>query len=143
MSANDAWGAVKQWAENIPTAWPQDGLQHEKGRQDSVQQKVHYEKAGFKMLSAHATWPEGGNSVESGLYAINDLMRKGKFKIFRGLVPLLEEFRQYHRDDKGRIVKVRDDLLDAMRYAYMMRRHAKRYGDIGKPKKHLKPAGWG
>lgn len=132
VSANDAWGACKSWAEGVPTAWPHDGLQNEKGRDDAVQQKVHYEKAGFSMLPSHATWPEGGNSVESGLYLIGDLMRKGKFKIVKGLIQLMDEVRQYHRDDNGKIAKVRDDLLDAMRYAFMMRRNAVRVGDLGK-----------
>lgn len=135
VSANDAWGAVKMWAQDVPTAWPHDGLQHEKGRDDAVQQKVHYDTAGFNMLSGHATWAEGGNSVESGLYSINDLMRKGKFKVFRGLIEVMEEVRQYHRDEKGKIVKVRDDLLDAIRYAYMMRRNAVQRGKIGPQKK--------
>jgi len=143
LSANDAWGAVKSWANGVPTAWPHDGLQNEKGRDDAVQQKVHYESAGFNMLSAHATWPEGGNSVESGLYSINDLMRKGKFKIFKGLHEVFEEVRQYHRDEKGKIVKVRDDLLDAIRYAFMMRRFAVQAGKIGAKKKTIKFAGWG
>jgi hypothetical protein len=139
VSANDAWGVVKEWGLHIPTAWPHDGLQNEKGRDDAVQQKVHYERAGFKMLPEHATWPpvsekgvmkSGGNSVEHGLYEIGDLMRKGKFKFFRGLTDLFAEFRQYHRDDKGKIVKTMDDLLDAVRYAYMMRRYAARVGDL-------------
>lgn len=141
VSANDAWGAVKVWNANIPVAWPHDGLQNEKGRDDAVQQKVHYQNAGFKMLPNMATWPDipdgkggvksGGNSVEHGLYEISDLMRKGKFKVFKGQIDWLDEFRQYHRDEKGKVVKVRDDLLDATRYAYMMRRFAIAYGDIG------------
>jgi phage terminase large subunit-like protein len=147
VSANDAWGAVKSWSENIPTAWPHDGLQNEKGRDDATQQKEHYVKAGFKMLPVRATWPDipdgkggvssGGNSVEHGLYEIGDLMRKGKFKIFAGLHQVLDELRQYHRDEKEKIVKVRDDLLDAIRYAYMMRRYAVRIGEINnKPVAH-------
>lgn len=142
ISANDAWGATKIWSEDIPTAWPSDGLQHEKGRDDSVQQKVHYERAGFKMLSAHATWPEGGVSVESGIYAIGDLARKGKFKIVRGLPDIMDEWRQYHRDEKGRIVKANDDILDGMRYAYMMRRFAVRVGDVGKTAEPINFKGW-
>ena len=130
VSANDAFGACRSWAEGVPTAWPHDGLQHEKGRDSSKQQKDHYETAGFSMCHTHAKWESGGNSVENGLYEILDLMRKGKFKVFSGLIDLLDELRQYHRDDKGRIVKVRDDLLDAMRYAYMMQRYAIRKGDI-------------
>ncbi len=141
VSANDAWGSVRNWSEGVPVAWPHDGLQNEKGRDDAVQQKVHYQTAGFKMLPEMATWPPvpdgkggmktGGNSVEHGLYEILDLMRKGKFKVFKGLAEWLDEFRQYHRDEKGKVVKVRDDLLDATRYAYMMRRFAVSCGDIG------------
>ena len=41
---------------------------------------------------------------------------------------------QYHRDDKGKIVKTQDDSLDAIRYAYMMKRHAIPFGDIENPK---------
>jgi len=138
VSANDAWGAVQSWAKGIPVAWPHDGLQHEKGRDVNRMQKEHYIKAGFKMLPNHATWIGGGNSVESGIYMINDLQKKGKFKIFRGQPDYMEEHRQYHRsgDGKGTIIKVRDDLLDAGRYGKMMERFAKPVGDIesGKPK---------
>lgn len=141
VSANDAWGAVKEWAKTYPCAWPHDGLQNEKGRDDAVQQKVHYDNAGFKMLPTHACWPDvpdgkgdmrsGGNSVEQGVYEIIDRARKGKFRVFRGLVDYMDEWRQYHRDEKGKIVKIRDDILDAGRYAYMMRRFAVAKGSIG------------
>lgn len=136
VSANDAYGIVKEWG-HAPTAWPQDGLQHEKGRDDATQQKNHYVKAGFNMLSEHATWPgvdgrPGSNSVEQGIYEISERMRKGKFKVFRGSVDFFNEFRQYHRDERGHIVKTGDDILDAVRYAYMMRRFAQRLGDIGR-----------
>jgi hypothetical protein len=143
-SANEAWGVVKEWGEKIPVAWPHDGLQHEKGREDSTQQMIHYRKAGFNMLPEYATWPpvsdkdgkmkSGGNSVEQGIYELGDLMRKGKFKIFRGLVDLFDEFRQYHRKENGDIVKVNNDLLDSLRIAYMMRRFAVRVGDMSKEK---------
>lgn len=131
--ADVAWGSVKSWAANVPTAWPADGLQTEKG--SGKQQKSYYTEAGFKMLPLHAQWPDGSNGVEAGLLEIRDLMLKGKFKIFAGLRDLLDEVLQYHRDDHGRIVKTGDDALDAMRYAYMMRRFAVPYGDVGKPKK--------
>ncbi|MEE8209022.1 MAG: terminase family protein [Nitrosomonadaceae bacterium] len=142
ISANDAWGAVKPWQDGVPIAWPHDGLQHEKGRDDAVQQKKHYQTAGFPMLPNHATHPPyskdgkqkpGGISVESGVYDIHDLMRKGQWKVFRGCRGFIDEYNQYHRDDKGKIVKVMDDILDAARYAYMMRRFSKRKGDILKP----------
>ncbi len=131
QSANEAWGATKEWSEGVPTAWPHDGLQHEKGRDDAVMQKEHYRKAGFLMLDEHATWEEGGYSVETGLYLINDLMRKGKFKVFSNCTGWLEEFRSYHRDKHGKIVKQRDDELDATRIAFMMRRFSVQMGNRG------------
>ena len=142
VSANDAWGSVRAWAEDIPTAWPQDGLQHEKARDASLQLKNHYENAGFILLSSFATWPDGGNSVETGIYEINDLMRKGKFKVFAGLRSVLDEVLQYHRDENGRISKTMDDCLDAIRYAYMMRRFAVRIGSIGVKSKPIKFKAW-
>ena len=127
-SPDEAWGSVKQWAKGVPTSWPLDGLQTEKG--SGKQQKEYYEEAGFEMIYERATWEDGGNGVEAGLYEIRDLMRKGKFKVFSGLRDVFDEILQYHRDDKGKIVKVRDDLLDAIRYAYMMKRESIPYGDI-------------
>jgi len=130
LSANDAWGATKPWLDGVPVAWPSDGLQHEKSRDAGVQQKEHYQTAGFNMLPGHACWQAGGMSVENGIYEILDRQRKGKYKIFKGQPDLMAEHRQYHRDEGGKIVKTEDDLLDAARYAYMMRRFATRVGDI-------------
>jgi len=83
MSPAQAWGATKNWSENVPTAWPQDGLQTEKG--SSKQLKEYYIEAGFNMLQDHATWPDGGNGVEVGLMEMRDLMVTGRFKVFAGL----------------------------------------------------------
>jgi phage terminase large subunit-like protein len=143
VSANDAYGIVKEWGP-APVAWPHDGLQHEKGRDDAVQQKQHYAKAGFKMLADHACWPEvngekGGNSVEQGIYEIAERMRLGKFKVFNGSVDFLNEFRQYHRDENGKIVKTNDDILDAVRYAYMMRRYASRVDEMTNVQRPVMP----
>jgi hypothetical protein len=126
---DNAWGAVKSWAKDVPTAWPLDGLQTEKG--SGKQQKKFYEEAGFNMLYERATWSDGSNGVEAGLFEIISLMQKGQFKIFAGLRDVFDEIGQYHRDEKGKIKKVRDDLLDAIRYAYMMRRYSINYGTIG------------
>lgn len=121
-SPAEAWGAVKSWAKHYPVAWPADGLQHEKG--SGKQQKSYYDEAGFKMLPIHAQWPEGGNNVEPGLFALNDLFASGKLKIFAGQRALFDEFLQYHRDENGKIVKVGDDIMDAIRYCLMMERFA-------------------
>lgn len=132
VSPSQAWGATKSWAENVPTAWPMDGLQTEKG--SGKQQRAYYKEAGFRLLMDHATWPAGGNGVEAGIFEIRDLMLQGKFKVFAGLRDVLDEVLQYHRDENGHIVKVGEDCLDAVRYAYMMRRFAIAYGEVGKRK---------
>ena len=115
-----AWHHVKEWAKKIPTAWPMDGLQTEKG--SGKQQKSYYQEQGWRMLKDHATWPDGGNGVEAGILEMHRLMINGKLKVFRHLFDVFDELINYHRDDNGKIVKTNDDLLDAIRYAYMMRR---------------------
>ncbi|HBM0688823.1 TPA: terminase family protein, partial [Salmonella enterica] len=70
-TAVQAWGAVKSWANKIPVAWPHDGHQHEKGGGEQL--KTQYADAGFSMLPDHATFPDGGNSVESGISELRDL----------------------------------------------------------------------
>jgi len=136
MTPAQAWGATKNWSENVPTAWPLDGLQTEKG--STTQLKQYYIDAGFNMLNEHATWPDGGNGVEVGLMELRDLMVTGRFKVFSGLRDWFEEFIQYHRDENGKIHKLKEDLLDATRYAYMMRRYAVQLSQVrsnawGKP----------
>ena len=129
---SEAWQATKAWSAGVPTAWPADGLQTEKG--SAKQQKAYYTEAGFTLLQDHATWPDGSNGVEAGIFEIRDLMMRGKFKVFAGLRDFFDEFMSYHRDENGKISKTRDDVLDAVRTAYMMRRRAIAYGDIAKPK---------
>lgn len=123
-----AWGSVKAWSQGVPTAWPHDGLQHEKG--SGAQQKAAYADAGWLMLAEHATWIDGGNGVEAGLVELYERMTTGRFKVFSHLSDWFEEKLNYHRDENGNIVKINDDLLSATRYAYMMRRFAKQRKDV-------------
>jgi phage terminase large subunit-like protein len=126
---NEAWVAVRPWAKDVPTAWPADGLQHEKGSGEG--QKKSYVDEGFKMLPEHATWQGGGVSVEQGLVELYRAMDDGKFKVFSHLSPFFEEKMNYHRDENGHVVKVQDDVLSAVRYAWMMRRYAVQRCKIG------------
>lgn len=134
IQPHEAWHVVKPWAEDVPTAWPADGLQTEKG--SAKQQKDYYEEAGFEMLSEHATWEEGGVGVEAGLMEMNNLFKTGRLKVFSHLKEVFEELRQYHRvskaNGKSEIVQIKEDLICAIRYAYMMRRHAMQKNDIGR-----------
>lgn len=61
---------------------------------------------------------EADNAVESGLYELLTRMTSGRLKVFRSCQNWLAEFRLYRRDEKGRIVKAMDHLMDAMRYGH-------------------------
>ena len=68
-----------------------------------------------------------GEGVEAGLFMMLERMQTGRLKVFRHLTDWLEEFRLYHRD-AGKVVKLRDDLISATRYALMCLRFAKPAG---------------
>ena len=54
-------------------------------------------------------------------------MQTGRLRVFKHLSDWFEEFRLYHRED-GKVVKLRDDLMSATRYALMCLRFAKPIG---------------
>jgi hypothetical protein len=56
------------------------------------------------------------NAVESGLYTVWQAMSASKLRVFPNLKNWLNEFRLYRRDEKGRVVKDNDHLMDATRY---------------------------
>lgn len=119
--------AIKAWGDWIPVAWPHDAIARDKG--SGVQLADLYKKAGLKMLSERAQFPDDrGNGVEAGVIEMLQRMRTQRLKVAAHLEPWFEEFRMYHRKD-GMIVKEREDLLCATRYALMMLRYAKPEGD--------------
>ena len=80
-----------------------------RGQKDGENLLEDYKSLGLILQSAD-------NSVESGLYAIWEMLSNGKIKVFSSLQPFFHEYRLYRRDDKGRVVKDNDHLMDAMRY---------------------------
>lgn len=119
--------AIRGWDKGMPWAWPHDGLQHDK--QSGKQLAQSYRDEVLHLTAEHAQFPAlpdgtpGGNGVEAGVLEMLERMEGGRLKVFRHLADWFEEFRLYHRKD-GEIVKERDDLLSATRYAMMMRRYA-------------------
>lgn len=59
------------------------------------------------------------NGVESGIYEVWQRLSTGRLKVFKTCTNWLSEFRLYRRDDKGRVVKENDHLMDATRYLIM------------------------
>lgn len=111
---------LKTWG-GFPWAWPHDGTQSSK--QDGKKLRDEYGSTQMVMLAKHATHPDGGNGVEAGIMEILTRMQTGRFKVFSHLSEWWQEFRLYHRKE-GKIVKERDDIMDATRYAVMMLRFA-------------------
>lgn len=114
--------AIKNIAAQVPVAWPHDGTQREKGGGGTI--ASIYKKHGLLMLPNHATHPEGGFGLEASIKEMDDRIRTGRLKVSDHLSDWFEEYRFYHRDEHGQIVKIRDDLISATRIAIMMRRFA-------------------
>lgn len=112
---------IRAWGDWVPTSWPHDGYQHDKGSGKELADQ--YRDAGVNMLPDHATHENGGNGVEAGLMEMLARMRSGRLKVDETLSEWFEEFRLYHRKD-GKVVKLQDDLISATRYAIMMVRFA-------------------
>jgi hypothetical protein len=71
-----------------------------------------YAEAGLDLTTAD-------NAVEAGILAVRERLVAGKLKVFRSLGNFVSEYRLYRRDEKGKVVKMRDHLMDAARYAIM------------------------
>lgn len=122
-----AVNARGQW---IPVVWPHDGLGTEKGSGKTLSEQ--YRKLGVNMLINHFTNPpglgqeegQGGFAVEPGLFEMLTRMQTGRFRVSKKCREWFEEKQIYHRKD-GKLVKLRDDLISASRYAVQSLRHAR------------------
>ncbi len=79
-------------------------------QKDGVSLVEMYAAAGLRFEMAD-------NGVEAGLMQVLERMRNGTLRVFGDLDGWWREFRAYHRDSKGRVVKRDDHLMDATRYA--------------------------
>ena len=113
--------ALRDWGDWLPWSWPHDGLQHDKGSGEQLAEQ--YRKNGLNLIYERATFEDGSNGVEAGISDMLQRMQKGQWKVFSTCQDWLEEFRLYHRKN-GKIVKERDDVISASRYALMMLRYA-------------------
>jgi phage terminase large subunit-like protein len=107
----------------VPVAWPHDGLQHEKG--SGLALADVYRRLGAPMMGTHAQNRGGGFHVEPAIEEMCGYMKRDCFTIASHMSELTEEILNYHRDEDYKVVRLRDDLISAVRYAFMMRRSGK------------------
>lgn len=101
---------------DVPVKWPgvidpaSLGGSQAKGQADQLLRM--YNRNGLRLRIAE-------NFVEPGIQEVWGRFNSGRLKIIRNgnTEALLSEMRKYRRDDKGRIVKENDHLMDALRYA--------------------------
>ena len=128
MERQEAFHHIKRIATlcrglRVPVAWPHDGTQHERGSGEQIAEV--YRRLGAPMLATHAQNKGGGYSIEPPIEEMCGYMKRGCFTIASHMGELTEEILNYHRDEDYKIVALRDDLISAMRYAFMMRRSGK------------------
>jgi phage terminase large subunit-like protein len=81
------------------------------------------------------TLVDADHAVEAGLLEVWTLLITGRLKVCANCEPWLREFRKYHRDEKGAIVKTNDHLMDGTRYWAMTgRKHMRVRPDLQPPK---------
>jgi phage terminase large subunit-like protein len=68
-----------------------------------------YRQQGLHLIKAD-------NTVEAGIFDVYERLTTGRLKVFSTCASLLEEYRLYRRDEKGKIVKQNDHIMDALRY---------------------------
>jgi phage terminase large subunit-like protein len=111
----------------IPISWPHDGYTHERG--SGLELAKVYRRVGAPMLPKHAENKGGGYHVEPCIEEMIGYAKRGAFTIASHMTELGEELLNWHRDEDYKIVRLRDDLISAVRYAFMMRRSGKVLND--------------
>jgi phage terminase large subunit-like protein len=102
-------GAIKARAKGDGKPGVIDPASKGRSQTDGTQLLKLYRGLGLNVMEAN-------NAVESGLYKCWEGLSLGKIKIFNTCNGFLDEFRVYRRDDKGKIVKQDDHIMDAFRY---------------------------
>lgn len=99
--------AIRARGEWIPGVV--DPASRGRGQKDGEQLLYAYTNLGLVLTLAN-------NAVDAGIYEVWSRLSTGRLKVFKTLQSWLSEYRIYRRDDKGRIVKENDHLMDDTRY---------------------------
>lgn len=99
--------AIRARGEWIPGVV--DPAANGRSQKDGDQLLQDYRDLGLKLEPAE-------NSVEAGIFQVWERLSTGRLKVFRTCLNWLAEYRLYRRDEKGRVVKQFDHIMDATRY---------------------------
>jgi len=135
--------AINRWGQWIPIVWPHDGMMRDKqsGKPLASLYRDDYHMNMWMDCFSNPPSPgqdegQGGQGVEVGVMEMLNRMETGRFKVFSTCKSWFEEKRMYHRKD-GQIVKLRDDLMSATRYAVQSLRFAIIQPRIRQKPKHV------
>ena len=101
-------GAIRSRGEWIPGVI--DPAARGRGQADGEQLLGQYIALGLDHLTT------ANNAVEAGIHAVWSRLSMGKLRVWRTLQNWRQEYRIYRRDEKGKVVKTNDHLMDATRY---------------------------
>ena len=76
---------------------------------DGSQLMQSYKDLGLNIVKAN-------NDVEGGIQEVWHRLSSGKIRVFSHLQNFAKEYVLYRRDEKGRVIKERDHLMDCLRY---------------------------
>lgn len=99
--------AIRARGEWIPGVI--DPASRGRSQRDGEQLLADYISLGLNLETAD-------NTRESGLYQVWERLSTGRLKVCRSLQNWMAEYRIYRRDERGRVVKENDHLMDATRY---------------------------
>jgi phage terminase large subunit-like protein len=103
------------------------------GQADGEALMNKYQQHGLNLTAAD-------NSVESGIQEVLERFLTGRLKVFSTCTGVLTELAQYARDEKGRVKKLNDHRLDALRYGIVsglplaIHRRQEKWGNFALPK---------
>lgn len=99
--------AIRARGDWVPIAI--DPAARGRGQRDGEQLYQDYMDLGLDLVKAD-------NSREAGIYKVWQYLSNGRLKVFSTCNAFFTEYRMYHRDEKGQIVKENDHCMDAVRY---------------------------
>ncbi len=106
--------AINGFGEKIPIVYPHDGNTAEKGSGKTLATIYRENNANMTVMFTN---DDGTIYLSPGLVAMNNELNTGRMKVMENCVETRKEMLSYHRDDKGKVVAINDDVVSAMRYS--------------------------